>query len=655
MNQSKSLYYIFIAIIIAALYSCANIGNPSGGPIDRSAPIFVGSNPRPDALHFKGKKIEILFDEIVTLKDPSTKVIVSPAQTEMPKVSASGKKVTVELIDSLMPNTTYTIDFSNSIQDNNEGNPLGNFAFAFSTGETIDSMRVSGFVLNSQTLEPMQSVVVGLHSNLSDSAFNKTKLERVALTNDRGQFTIRNLKPGKYHIFALNDLDRDYKFSNPTEDIAFLDEIIVPSVGQTEAYDTIYNDKNQIDTIISAQRPLYLPDDILLSMFNENRKSQYLANNSRVDSTRIQLIFAAPSDTLPTIKLLDKNAPDNWYSLERTKNNDTLNYWIRPADLVSSDTLTAAVSYLRTDSLNTLSWTTDTLRFTFQRPKVHKKKKKDEQVDSASLIRYLNFHAKTNGTQEVYAPLILQSEYPIESFNKNAFHLEIKLPDDTIYSPTDFQSIALRDSSLNRRTIAIRNKWEPGAAYRLQIDTLAVTDIYRLPMKPLTSEFSVRKIEEYGNLIFNIPALADSAVVELLDGGDNVKLSAPVRRHRAELLNLAPGKYYARIFIDRNGNGKYDTGNYDQRIQPEETYYYPGAINLKANWDIEQNWDIYATPVDLQKPDEIKKNKPERSKWDKTPTKNSEDDQEYDENGFRDFSNPNDPNQRNNTYNNYGY
>ena len=290
MNNSKSLYYIFIIIAAAVMYSCANIGNPSGGPIDKTPPIFMRSNPTPNAVNVKDRKIEIFFDEIVTLKDPSTKIIVSPAQTEMPRMSALGRKVTVELVDSLLPNTTYTIDFSNSIQDNNEGNAIDNFAFAllYRKRHRLDAR-------------------VGLRARLPHSGANaerrggaakqscrlrashKEKLQRVALTNDRGQFTIRNVSPGSYHIFALKDLDRDYKFGNPTEDIAFLDSIIVPSIGSREAADTVYNDLNEIDTIMRATRPAYFPNDILLSMFNEDRKSQYLANNLRVDSTRISL------------------------------------------------------------------------------------------------------------------------------------------------------------------------------------------------------------------------------------------------------------------------------------------------------------------------------------------------------------------------------
>lgn len=653
MNNSKSLYYIFIIIAAAVMYSCTNIGNPSGGPIDKTPPIFMRSNPTPNAVNVKDRKIEIFFDEIVTLKDPSTKIIVSPAQTEMPRMSALGRKVTVELVDSLLPNTTYTIDFSNSIQDNNEGNAIDNFAFAFSTGSVIDSMRVSGYVLDSRTLEPMQSVVVGLQSNLVDSAFHKEKLQRVALTNDRGQFTIRNVSPGSYHIFALKDLDRDYKFGNPTEDIAFLDSIIVPSIGSREAADTVYNDLNEIDTIMRATRPAYFPNDILLSMFNEDRKSQYLANNLRVDSTRISLTFAAASDTLPSLSIVGRNdVPDQWYTLERSQTNDTLTYWIRPPHLVSADTLMVATTYLRTDTTSNLSWGTDTLKFTFQRQKA-KKKKKNEETDSLEQIRFMELHPLANGTQEVYAPLLLQTGTPIERYSREAFHLQRKLQNDTTFYPAEIKSIALRDSTLNRRDLMLKVDWEPGAAYTLAVDSLAMTDIYGLQTKPLKVDFNVRKMEEYGNIVFNIPAVRDSAIVELLDGTEKIVLRAPVKSHRAELLNLLPGKYYARLFIDRNGNGKYDTGNYDMHLQPEETVYYPGAINLKKNWDVEQTWDIYATPIDKQKPEAIKKNKPERKKWEKVNTEKTETDED-EENGFSDFSNPNDPNLRNsNNFGNY--
>ena len=614
MNRNL-LHIIIIAVIAAVLYSCANIGNPTGGMIDKTPPIFVRSNPMPNAVNVKDRKIELFFDEIVTLKDPSTKIIVSPAQTEMPQMNASGKKVTIELIDTLLPNTTYTIDFSNSIQDNNEGNPLENFAFAFSTGDYIDSLRVAGYVIDSRTLEPMKGIIVGMNSNHSDSAFITDKLQRVAITNDRGQFTIRNAHPGSYRLFALGDLDRDFRFGNPQEDIAFCDSLITPWVSTKEVNDTLFSADNKVDTITTRTRPDYHPNDLLLNLFNENRKSQYLANNSRIDSTRISIIFAAPSDTLPLLSIIDrKDVPADWYTLERSLTNDTLTYWIRPSHLVSSDTLRTTLTYLRTDSLNRLSPATDTLQFTFQRPKA-KKKKKNEEEDSVPKIPTMDIRSLTQQTHEIYAPLILESTTPIERFDTTAFHLQQKAEGDSVYRDVEKYAVALRDTSLNRRTIVVRHRWESGGAYRLLVDSLGVEDIYGLFSKTIKQDFSVRKMEEYGNLIFNIPEVKDSAIVELLDGQEKVVLSVPVKNHKAELINILPATYYARLYLDANGNGKYDTGCYIEHRQPETSFYYPGAIKVKKNWDIDQTWNIYDTPVDRQKPDAIKKNKPEKKKW----------------------------------------
>ena len=223
----------------SVLVSCANIGRPSGGPRDETPPVYVSSNPEPNQLNFSGSKITINFNEYIQLKDQTTKVVVSPAQKNMPIIRANGKSVSVELRDTLLPNTTYCIDFADAIQDNNESNPLNDFAFAFSTGDSIDSLQVSGIMLRASDLEPMQGIIVGIHENLNDSAFSSIPLTRIARTNDYGQFTIRNMKPGSYHLFGLKDMDGNYTFSR-NEDMAFIDEIIIPSSHQRETTDTVF-------------------------------------------------------------------------------------------------------------------------------------------------------------------------------------------------------------------------------------------------------------------------------------------------------------------------------------------------------------------------------------------------------------------------------
>jgi hypothetical protein len=185
-------------------------------------PVFVKSEPAVGALNYTNQKLVIEFDENVQVKDVMDKVVVSPAQKSMPSIVANGRRVYVELKDTMLPNTTYTIDFSDAISDLNESNPLDGFAVDFSTGNEIDSLRISGMIFEARNLEPAQGMLVGVYSNLSDTAITTLPLERISKTNQLGQFTIRNLKPGTYRIFALNDLNRDYHWDR-SEDIAFYD------------------------------------------------------------------------------------------------------------------------------------------------------------------------------------------------------------------------------------------------------------------------------------------------------------------------------------------------------------------------------------------------------------------------------------------------
>ncbi|MDR1937176.1 MAG: Ig-like domain-containing protein, partial [Tannerellaceae bacterium] len=233
----------FIGLLLLALvYSCANIGMPNGGPYDELPPKFVSSKPAPSQLNYKGKTIEILFDELIQIDKPTENVIITPPQKQLPVIRPSGRKAVVELKDTLLENTTYTVDFTNSISDNNEKNVLENFSFAFSTGDVLDSLEVSGYLLNAENLEPMPGITIGLHKNLDDTAFVKEVFMRTSRTNDRGKFVIRNIAPGTYRIFALNDKNRDYKFDQPGEEIAFCDSLIVPTFEFTTRQDTLWKD-----------------------------------------------------------------------------------------------------------------------------------------------------------------------------------------------------------------------------------------------------------------------------------------------------------------------------------------------------------------------------------------------------------------------------
>ena len=619
MNPQRPLstitVYRLVALFILAIsiYSCANMSRPGGGPRDETPPVFIKGVPAPGALNVSKQEIEIEFDEIIQVEKPSEKVIVSPPQKDMPEIRTSGRKVTVTLRDSLLPNTTYTLDFSDAIVDNNEKNPLYSFAYSFSTGSKIDSLQVSGILLNARDLEPITGMLVGLHSNLDDSAFQKLPLERIASSDELGHFTIRNVSPGKYRLFALKDLNRDYRFDNPSEDIAFFDSIVIPTADVKLHVDTIWKDSLTIDTIIEYNHTHFYPNDILLSSFNEGFQSQYLDKNERTDRRRIDLYFTAPADSLPRLKPLNFDQED-WAIIEHSIHNDSIVYWIKDSTIYNMDTLLFAAEYLRTDSLRQLSLYNDTLKFIMRRSKAPKKKEKKKDNDSieAPEIQFLQMNPKYGSTLDLYRPQRYSFAEPLQSYDPAKIHLEQKR--DTLWIPIADSLYTFQQDSIAIRDYTLSYKWTPGESYRIVMDSIAFTNIYGLFTNTYEQEFKIKALEEYANLYFTISGVTDSAFVEILDSGDKVVRTAPIIDGGAEFMYMNPGTYYARIFIDSNGNGKYDTGNYAEKRQPEEVSYYPQELELKANWDIEQEWDIYATPVDRQKPDKIKKNKPKERK-----------------------------------------
>ena len=670
--KGRWTYWLMMIAVGALLVACASIGSPEGGPRDYTPPQVVKSSPAPGTLNFKGNKVEIVFDEIVNLKDQQKKVIISPAPRTQPLIRTVGKKVTIEFRDTLQDNTTYVIDFSNAIEDNNESNQLDGYTFAFSTGDHIDTLAVSGIVLRANDLEPMQHVIVGLHSNLDDTAFTSIPLERVSRTNDRGLFTIRNLKPGNYHVFALNDVDGDYHMAR-TEDIAFLDEVIVPSTSEYTSQDTVFTFDRRIDTVMTATHTLYLPNDLLLCMFNEGYKSHYIKQTSRPDANKLHVLFGAPNDTLPQLDIIrPAEHVRDWYRVEHTPANDSLFYWITDSALIKTDTIIVAMTYLRTDTADQLAQVTDTIRFGYRKPasmvKEEEKKAKEREERAKRLAQLLEKQEKAvaqgkdlnegeleelkelqridpneipkvkmelvkAGTVDVGDSIVLKFDTPIAAIDPGGVHLEVKR--DTLWVPYDGMVPQLRlvdDGNPMRYWLPVTTL--PDSTYRLTIDSAAVTSVYGLHNDKLSKELKVKGLEQYANVFFKVN-VKDSAFVELLGSSEKVLRTVPVVNGAFELINVSPGTYFLRLTIDSNGNGKWDTGNYKSHLQPEEVYYYPKKLRLRANWDMDESWNIYQTALDLQKPEDIRRNKPEQSK-NKIEKKNSRNgtDEEEEEDEF---------------------
>ena len=312
-RKIKQIVVWVSALLLVA--ACASIGSPDGGPYDETPPIFLGSTPAPFALGVKEKRVTLEFDEFIKIEKAAEKVVVSPPQVTPPVIKTNGKKIVVELDDSLKANTTYSIDFSDAIVDYNEGNPLGNFAFSFSTGDKIDKLAVSGTVLNASNLEPIKGILVGLHSDLADSAFTTKPFDRVSRTDADGRFTIRGIAPGSYRAYALQDANQNYFFDQKNEMIAFLDSLVVPYTEVRMHQDTTWVDSLTIDTIRTVPRVHYLPEDLVLLAFNETPTQRYLVKSERPELNRFSIYFSTGTDSLPLLTPLNFDA-DSAYIVE---------------------------------------------------------------------------------------------------------------------------------------------------------------------------------------------------------------------------------------------------------------------------------------------------------------------------------------------------
>ena len=622
-NRHKLPALLMLMIVV---YSCASMGNPDGGPYDEEPPKFVRSTPKPFAINSKEKKVTIEFDEFIKLEKAAEKVVVSPPQLEQPEIKASGRKVVVGLVDSLRPNTTYTIDFADAIVDNNEGNPLGNYAFTFSTGTTIDTMEVSGTVLSASDLEPVKNIQVGLHSDLSDSAFMKKPFDRVSRTDSRGHFSIRGIAPGKYRIYALMDGNQNYLFDSKTEMIAFSDSIIIPAMEDAMRQDTIWKDSLTIDTIKSVGYTRFLPDDIILRAFKEENDRQYLTRSERDKENHFVLTFSARADTLPTLKGLNFDERDA-FIIEKTDRNDSICYWIKDSLIYQMDTLEIQMDYLATDTLDRLVPQTDTLflankltraerekleaKAAEEKEKERKKKEKKGEKIEPEPTKFLTLNVDAPSAFDLDRNVYLSFDEPVASIDTAAIHMEIKK--DSLWEEIPFLFVS--DSVLPRK-YEILAEWEPEKEYQLSIDSMAFKGVYGLHTNKVKQTMKVKKLDEYGTILLNITGADSTAVVELLDGSGKVLRQQRITpQNTADFYYLNPGtKFYIRLFNDRNGNGVWDTGKYSEHLQPEEVYYFPKVWEMKANFEFEENWNINAVPVEKQKLDEIKKQKPEETK-----------------------------------------
>ena len=458
--------------------------------------------------------------------------------------------------------------------------------------------------------------------------------DRVSRTDSRGRFSIRGVAPGKYRIYALKDGNQNYLYDSKSEMIAFYDSLIIPSSMPATRQDTIWKDTLTVDTIKTVKYTRYLPDDIMLRAFKEENTRQYLVKSQRDKLNHFILTFSAKADTLPTLKGLNFDERDA-FVVETTSRNDSICYWIKDSLLYEMDTLAIQMDYLYTDTLDRLVPKTDTLylankltrekREQLAKEEAEKKEKERKKLEKKGKTvepektKFLEMKVDAPSSFDIYKNVLLNFEEPLASIDTSAIRMEVKV--DTVWNETSF---LFREDSVIPRQYEILAEWEPEKEYRLTIDSAAIKGLYGLHTNKVEQTMKVKKLDEYGTLLLNIVGAGKGAIVELLDNGGKVLRTQPVTEDgMADFYYLNPNtKYYIRLFIDRNGNGVWDTGRFEDGLQPEEVYYFPKVWEMRANFEFEETWDIHAIPLDRQKLDEIKKQKPEEQK--KIQNKNKE-------------------------------
>lgn len=621
----KLLYFVLLLALAAA---CANPGaGPDGGPYDETPPFVVSTTPAAGDSGVEGHRVTLVFNEYIQLENASEKVTISPPQIEAPDISANGKRITVTLNDTMRPNTTYTIDFSDAIVDNNEGNPMGNYTFFFSTGTTVDTFEVAGNVLTAQDLEPVKGILVGLHRDTTDSAFRTRPFDRVARTDGSGRFSIKGVAPGTYRIYALQDGDGDFRFGQRSEMIAVGEKTVTPSSYPDIRHDTIWRDTIYYDSIVERPFTHFTPDDVVLLAFTEKNLARHLLKTERPIPEQFSIYFTAPSTQVPEIRGLNFDASALLPRI--SEGNDTLLFWVTDTALLRQDTLRMALTYDETNDSTLLnSPRTDTLelspKLTWAKRAEQQQEKREEwekRRDKALRNdRLFNEEPPTdwlNMTFNYARPLppdnnpIIGVSEPLARLDTAGIHLLLQVDSLTEEAPYLLDTLPGRDFRFR-----VYGEWRPGQSYTLVVDSAALQSIYGHVNKKTEQKFEVATNNDFGALFVNVRGLDGdtTAIVELLNEQGKVARRTHAPEGRADFFYLRPGKYYLRLLLDRNGNGQWDPGEFDTHTKPEPIYYHPATFDVRARWDIEQDWDFRALPFTAQKPEALIKQKADPKK-----------------------------------------
>ncbi len=558
-----TLRILIPAMVAVYMISCATIVSPTGGPKDVTPPKLVNSEPRNLSTNFSGNKLILNFNEYVSLKTPEKYLLISPPLPTLPDIKVKGHSVVIKIEDSLRSNTTYNFYLGNAIVDLAEENPVRNFNFAFSTGPQIDSLSLSGNVTEAFTRMPVKGAIVMLYNDFTDSLPMKQIPTYVSRTTDDGKFMFNSLAAGKYRAVALLDGNNDYKYNLPTELIGFNADSVQP----------YYIPESLKDTATSKKDSLKIdnPDMLSLNLFPEPDSTQRILKSVMVSKDRLAIFFRYPTKS-PVFRVL--NLPDSlpWAIKEWTHNNDTLNAWL----LNKPDTLKLEIADqgLVLDTLN-ISTTMKVVG-------------KPRTTATETKLKFTN--SAMGGKLEYGKPFILTFSNPVKSYISDSLKLKIITGKDTAF----VRPLAQFTDSIHRH-MKINYKWDANSRYDLYLPRGSVSDIYNENCDSIHIMFGMRPLDEYGTFKVQINRQDKSypMIIQLLtDKGVVVDERIVTTGKYADFGLLPPATYGLKAILDKNANGRWDTGKFIMKIQPETILIHPKKFEVRTNWELEETWDL---------------------------------------------------------------
>lgn len=555
---------MFAGLLVLA--SCANPVSPSGGPKDTTPPEIIKSEPANQSVNFSGDKVVLTLSEFVTLKEISTQLVVSPPLAKQPEFTTRGKNLIMKLQEPLRPNTTYNFFFGNSIVDLTESNPLAGYQFTFSTGPVLDSLTMGGRLLNAFTNQPVKGAFVMLYDSVYDSVPYKTRPYYLARSGESGEFNLNNLREGRYLMFALTDINSDYMYNLPNEEIAFNDTLVRPLITVVKPKET---DSTSVDTLKAG---LSKTITHTLRHFRETDSVQKLIKVALARENILSITFRFPVAKLQLTPLVPALTGD-WNITGYNKTRDTLTVWI-PSP--GSDSLKIIVA----DS----GYTNDTVELSLKPREVNLGRNKPKETGTKPTLGLK--HNLVSSKIRPDRPIIITFGEPLTGYDFNNTFLKT---DSTILKP----EFVFEDSIKTR--LLINYPWKEGATYQLTLFDSAFSGIYGHYSDSTGIKFSAYTEAEtsFLKIVATIPETGPGYIIQLLGEKEKLLDQQIISENTTlEFKYLRPGKYKLKVIYDANLNGRWDTGNYLKKRQPEYVNYNTKEFELRANWTLEEDWAI---------------------------------------------------------------